>query len=193
MKKLLLIIPIIIAIAGFFFVKVSADNSNYIKKGAYMSDKKVLIAYYSYSGNTKQLAEKIQKQTDADMFEIKTVKAYPSSYNAVVEQAKLEKAEDVRPELQAKVDNIQNYDVVFLGTPVWWYTMAPALKSFISENDLNGKIVVPFCTHGGGGASATFTDIAKLSPNAKVLKGFAVYETSAGDKEVSDWLKGLDL
>ncbi len=195
MKKLWLVIPVIILLSGLLFLKVSADNSNATTKGVLMADKKVLTAYYSYSGNTKSIAQKIQKQIGGDLFEIKTVKAYPSNYNEVVEQAKKEKADDFKPELQAKVNNIKDYDVVFLGTPVWWYTMAPALKSFIAENDLSGKTIVPFCTHGGGGESSTFTDIAKLAPNAKVLKGFSVYEngSSSTENDIQNWIKSLNL
>ncbi len=195
MKRLLFIIPIIIIISGVFLIKVYADNSNAIKKGAVMQDKKVLVAYYSYSGNTKSVAQKIQNQTGGDVFEIKTVKEYPKNYNEVVEQAKKEKASDFRPELQSKVDNIKDYDVVFIGTPVWWYTMAPALKTFISENDLSGKTIVPFCTHGGGGESSTFTDIAKLAPNSKTVKGFSVYErgSASTDKDIQNWIKSLNL
>ncbi|MCD7779534.1 MAG: NAD(P)H-dependent oxidoreductase [Candidatus Gastranaerophilales bacterium] len=195
MKRLLFIIPVIIILSGVFLIKVYADNSNAIKKGAVMQDKKVLVAYYSYSGNTKSIAQKIQNQTGGDIFEIKTVKEYPKNYNEVVEQAKKEKASDFKPELQSKVDNLKDYDVVFIGTPVWWYTMAPALKTFISENDLSGKTIVPFCTHGGGGESSTYTDIAKLAPNSKTVKGFSVYENGSAstDKDIQNWIKSLNL
>ncbi len=195
MKNTFILLIAFILAGALFFVKVSADNTNTIKKGAIMADKKILIAYYSYSGNTKSIAQKIQNQTGGDIFEIKTVKEYPKNYNEVVEQAKKEKASDFKPELQSKVDNIKDYDIVFIGTPVWWYTMAPALKSFIAENDLSGKTIVPFCTHGGGGESSTFTDIAKLAPNSKTVKGFSVYEngSSSTEKDIQNWLKSLNL
>ena len=194
MKKVLLVTMVIIAFTGLLFLRVSADNSNDTKKGAFMADKKILIAYYSYSGNTKSVAERIQKQTGGDLFEIQTVNAYPADYNAVVQQAKQEKEKDYRPALKSKAENINEYDIVFLGTPIWWYTMAPAVKSFIAENNLAGKTVVPFCTHGGGGVSSAFSDIAKLAPNSKVLKGLVVYEngSSSTDKEISEWLKELN-
>ena len=86
-----------------------------------MSDKKILIAYYSHSGNTKEAAEKIQSLTGADLFEIKPANEYPKDYNAVVNQAKQEKADDVRPEL-VSLGNVKAYDILFIGTPVWWYT-----------------------------------------------------------------------
>ena len=111
-----------------------------------MSDKKILIAYYSHSGNTKEAAEKIQSLTGADLFEIKPANEYPKDYNAVVNQAKQEKADDVRPEL-VSLGNVKAYDILFIGTPVWWYTMASPVKTFLAENNFDGKIIVPFCTH----------------------------------------------
>ena len=82
------------------------------------------------------------------------------------------------------------YDVIILGTPVWWYTMASPVKTFLKENNTSGKTIIPFCTHGGGGASSTFTDMAKLAPEAKVLEGFEVYERGDNktDEQITEWL-----
>ena len=194
-KNFLLILIITIIIIGFLYIKVNAENNTYLKKGAVMPERKVLIAYYSYSGNTKYIAEKIQKMTRGDLFEIKTVKTYPKNYNEVVEEAKKEKNSDYRPELQSKVKNINEYNIVFIGTPVWWYTMTPAVKSFITETDLKGKTIIPFCTHGGGGASSTFIDMAKLLPDSKVLKGIEIYErgNASTDKDINIWIENLDI
>ena len=157
-----------------------------------MGGKRVLIAYYSYSGNTKAVAEKIQKLTGGDMFEIKPVKAYPANYNDVVALAQQEKAKDVRPEL---VDNgnVENYDIIFVGTPVWWYTMAGPVKTYLSKNNFDGKVIMPFCTHGGGGESATYTDMQKLAPNAKVMGGYTSYERTAKDEDIKKWINGTKL
>ena len=157
-----------------------------------MSNKKVLIAYYSYSGNTKRVAEKIQQLTNGDIFEIVPKKAYPNNYNDVVNLAKDEKQKDIKPELTDN-GNVKDYDIIFLGTPVWWYTMASPVKTFISNNDFSGKTIVPFCTHGGGGASSTYIDMQKLAKGAKVTEGYTSYENSAKDSEIADWINKLKL
>lgn len=158
-----------------------------------MTDKKVLIAYYSYSGNTKAAAEKIQKLTGGDLFEIEVKVPYPAKYNDVVAQAKKEKNENFLPELKVNVDNLSQYDMVFIGTPVWWYTMAPPVKTFITNNNFDRKIIAPFCTHGGGGASSTYIDMQKMISNAKVLQGLTTYENTADEKNISEWIKSLEL
>lgn len=153
----------------------------------------ILIVFYSYSGNTREIAKEIQKQTNADVFEIQTVEPYPEDYNSVVELAKKEKNNNFKPALKNKVENLQKYDIICMGTPVWWYTMAPPVKTFIDENNLEGKIILPFCTHGGGGESSTFTDMQKLIPNAKFLKGISIYERGslATHKEIEHWLEQI--
>jgi len=157
-----------------------------------MSNKKILIACYSHSGNTKAAAEKIQSITGGDMFEIRPVKAYPNDYNTLVNLAKTEKQNDVAVEL---VDdgNIRNYDVIFIGTPVWWYTMATPVKTFLTKNDFSGKTIVPFCTHGGGGASSTYPDMQKLAGGANVTDGYTSYENSANEKDIKNWISNLNL
>jgi len=153
--------------------------------------KKILVAYYSHSGNTKAAAEKIHTITGGDLFEIKPLKAYPNDYNEVVELAKTEKQQDIRPEL---VDNgnPEDYDIIYLGTPVWWYTMASPVKTFLTRNDFAGKTIIPFCTHGGGGASSTYTDMQKLAPQAVVKAGYTSYDNTANDDEIKNWINRLD-
>ncbi|MBO6256898.1 flavodoxin [bacterium] len=155
-----------------------------------MSENKILIAYYSYSGNTKLVAEKIKNITGGEIFEIKTIKEYPRNYTDVVNLAKQEKEQDLRPELANKID-ISNFDIIYLGTPVWWYTFATPIKTFLTEYDFTGKTIIPFCTHGGGGASATYSDMEKLCPNATIKRGFTSYEHSAKDSEIEEWINNL--
>lgn len=157
-----------------------------------MGDKKILIAYYSYSGNTRAVADKIQDITNGDIFEIKTKTAYPENYNEVVALAKEEKQNNIKPELTDN-GNVSGYDIIFLGTPVWWYTMAPPVKTFLSENDFSGKTIVPFCTHGGGGASSTYTDMQAIVPDAKVLEGYTSYENSATVADIKKWIRSLNF
>lgn len=193
MKKFLLIFTLILlAAVGIYLWYMSTTNTAQIKE-KFMTDKKVLVAYYSYSGNTKAVAEKIADLTDADIYEIIPKNAYPTGYNEVVEQAKKEKKENFMPELTENTKDLSKYDVIFLGTPVWWYTAAPPMKTFVSKNNFEGKTIVPFCTHGGGGASATYDDIKKLAPKAKVLVGYTSYEKTATDKEIAEWIKAINL
>ena len=162
------------------------------KEEVNMSSKKVLIAYYSHSGNTKTVAEKIKNITGGDIFEIQTKIPYPEDYNTVVNLAKEEKQQNKLPELANDIST-DGYDLIFLGTPVWWYTASGPVKKFLSLHNFDGKIVVPFCTHGGGGASDTYADIQKLAPGAKVLQGYTSYERSAKDSEIESWIKSLNL
>ena len=150
--------------------------------------KKGLIAYYSHSGNTKDIAMKIQKLTGADIFEIKPLSAYPAQYDDVVNQAKIEKERDIKPELLDN-GNISKYDTIILGTPVWWYTFASPIRTFLTSHDFTGKTIMPFCTHGGGGESSTFTEIMELCPTANVKQGFVSYEKTARLPEIESWLK----
>lgn len=157
-----------------------------------MSDKKILVAYYTHSGNTKTVAEKIQNILNCDIFEIQPKQKYSMDYNEVVNQAKIEKQQDIKPEL-INNGNITDYDIIFLGTPVWWYTMASPVKTFLTTHIWNNKIIVPFCTHGGGGASNTYKDIQNLAQNAKILNGYTSYENSAKIEEVKTWITNLNL
>lgn len=134
---------------------------------------KVLVAYYSWGGNTRFAAERIQKLTGGTLFEIKPVKAYPADYGACVEQAKRECRDEFEPELATKVDDFSKYDVIFVGTPNWWSTMAPPVRSFLSSYDFSGKTVIPFVTHGGGGMARCERDMRKVCPKAAFGKGGA--------------------
>ena len=112
---------------------------------------KVLVAYYSWGGNTKYAAAQIQKATGGTLFEIKPARPYPAEYRECTVQAKKEIQEGFRPELASRVEDIGKYDVIFIGSPNWWSTIAPPVAAFLASYDLSGKTVIPFVTHGGGG------------------------------------------
>lgn len=133
----------------------------------------ILIACYSWSGNTRFAAEQIQKLTGGTLFEIKPVKAYPADYRACVDQARKECREGFRPELAAKVEEFSRYKIIFVGTPNWWSTMAPPVRSFLADYDFSGKTVIPFVTHGGGGMASCERDMRKACPKAVFLPGGA--------------------
>lgn len=191
MKQLLVILVVIFVV--FISINHISPAKTQKTQENVMTNKKVLVTYFSYSGNTKAVAEKIQKLTGGDILEIIPKNSYPTGYNDVVEQAKKEKAENFMPELTTETQDLSKYDVIFVGTPVWWYTMAAPVKTFIAKNDFDGKIIAPFCTHGGGGASATYSDIQKLAPQAKVLAGYTSYEKTADENTIADWIKQLEI
>lgn len=157
--------------------------------------KKSLVIYFSESSNTRSIARIIQNKTNSDIHEILTEIPYVKSYNALVEQAKQEIKEGYRPSIK-KIDcNLDDYDVVFLGTPNWWSTIAPPVATFISENNLSGKVIAPFITHGGGGKGHADKDIKKLCPDAKILDAFDIYENggSRAEKKIDLWFKKVGL
>lgn len=156
---------------------------------------KILVAYYSWSGNTQELARQIQTLTQADIFEIKPVTPYPEDYSQCVQQAKQEIADHYKPELNGTVKNMEQYDVIFVGSPNWWSTIAPPVATFLTSYHFEGKTVIPFCTHGSGGRANLFIDMAKWCPDCTMLEGFAVNGklVKESSQEVKEWLKGLGI
>lgn len=169
----------------------SSDDSTTTQSGD-SGDGKILVAYFSHSGNTKGIAEDIQKKTDADIFEITTVNKYSSDYNTVLDEAKAELNDNARPELSAKVENMEQYQTVIIGYPIWWGDMPMALYSFLDEYDLSGKTILPFCTHGGSGLSGTDNKVQQEEKDAKVANGLAISDSSLDDagEDIDEWLKG---
>lgn len=155
--------------------------------------KNILIAYFSWSGNIRKIAELIHRETGGTIFEIQPEKPYPSSYNATVEQAKREIQQGYKPPLKTKLDSIELYDTVFIGSPNWWSTIAPPVATFLSEYDFSGKTIVPFCSHGGGGQGRVVRDIVKLCPKSNVLEPFIVHGGGTGDiqSKISEWLRKI--
>jgi len=147
--------------------------------------KKVLVTYFTHSGNTQTIAEKISKQLDGDLFEIKTVDIYPVKYNLVVDQAKKEFTDQYRPKLVNKVENFNDYDVIVVGYPMWWYTCPMATFAFLEQYDFTGKTILPFCTHEGSALSSSVEDIKKIVPTAIVKDGLAIRGSKVKDSDAS--------
>lgn len=190
MKRILsiFIVALLIVIIGIYGYSVAKT-----KKTEEHMTHKILITYYSHSGNTKYLAEKIKAEIGGDIAEIVPVKPYPNNYDEVVEMVKVEKVQNFMPELKPIENDLSQYDIIFVGTPVWWYTMSSPVRTFVAKNDFSGKIIVPFCTHGGGGASSTFTDIKTFTPKSDVKTGFATYGRTVDEKSLKNWLNSLNL
>lgn len=147
--------------------------------------KKVLVTYFSHSGNTKVVAEKINSILNGDLIEIKTLDTYPVKYNLVVEQAKKEFIDQYRPKLVNKVENFDDYDVIIIGYPMWWYTCPMATFAFLEQYDFTGKMIFPFCTHEGSALSSSVEDIKKIVPNAIVKEGLAIRGSKVKDSDSS--------
>ena len=169
-------------------------------------NKKPLIAYYSRKGNnylngsivylevgnTEVVAKIIQEQTGGDLFEIETIKTYPEDYTETTNVAMEEKRKSARPELTYMVDQMDLYDVIYLGYPNWWGTFPMAVFTFLESYDFSGKTIIPFCTHEGSGLGNSERDIRKLCPNANVLPGIAIRGGSvkSAGNSIKTWLSG---
>lgn len=179
---------------------------------------KILIAYFTWSdntvvenpdsidvdaetsasvlspGNAELIANWIAEETGGDLFSIKTQNKYSSDYDECLNQARKERDNNERPALVGRVNNIDDYDVIFLGFPNWWYTCPMAVFTFVESYDLSGKTIIPFCTHGTGGLSRTIRDLKNLLPeNCEVLEPIGVYrpEVKNSKNKVLDWLRKL--
>lgn len=159
------------------------------------AQQKILVAYFSHSGNTKAVAYSICKKTNGEIYEIKTVKPYPTDYNAVVDVAKKELNSDYRPALVNKIKDIKQYDIVFIGYPNWWGTYPQAVKVFLSTNNLVGKTIIPFCTHEGSAMGNSEDDLKALCPKSVLKEGLAIRGSKArnSEDEIQAWLKNLKL
>ena len=157
--------------------------------------KKVLIVSFSRSGNTREIANQIHGLVGGDIVELQTVEPYPDEYNQVTKQAKQELQSGYKPPLKTKIENMASYDVVFVGSPNWWNTIASPVRTFLSEYDLSGKTIAPFITHEGSGLGQSVEDITKLCPNATILAGLAVRGKNAktAQDDVAAWLRKLGL
>jgi flavodoxin len=157
--------------------------------------KKILVAYFSHSGNTREIADQIHKSAGGDIFEIQSVKPYPHDYDAVVEQARQELDSDFKPALKTKMENIKPYDLVFIGYPVWCSTVPAPVRTFLSEYDFSGKTIVPFCTHEGSGLGRSVTNISKLCPKSTLLDGVAIWgsDVKTAQSKVVEWLQKIKI
>ena len=145
-------------------------------------------------GNSAKIAGWIQNRVGGDLFSIVVTEPYSSDYDECLERAADEKAQNARPALVNHVENIEDYDVVFLGFPNWWYTVPMAVYSFLEEYDFLGKTVIPFVTHGTSGLSSTIQDITSALPaGTKVLEPIGVYrpDVDAAQPKIDEWLEGL--
>lgn len=151
---------------------------------------KILIAYFSWGGNTEGIAEEIQRQTGADLFEITMVHPYSTDYSTVLEEAQRDQNAQARPELAGRVENMEQYGTILLGYPNWWASIPMPVASFLEAYDFSGKTIIPFCSHGGGRLGQSLTAIAKLAPDAAMGEALSVHYSGGSSlaDDVADWL-----
>lgn len=186
------------------------------------TEKKILIAYFTWAdnthvddpssvdptidaassasivapGDTARLAGWIQQEVGGTLHSIVTEEPYSSDYDICLDRAIEEHDNNTHPALRSSVSNMADYDIVFLGFPNWWYSCPMAILTFIEENDLSGKTIVPFCAHGTGGLAASLRDIKTALPeDCTVLKEFDVYRADVRSSRPAllEWLRGLEL
>lgn len=151
---------------------------------------KVLVLYYSQTSNTKAVATEIANRLTADIEEVTLVEPYDTAFQATIERCKADREKGITPEIQPLKSNIADYDVIFIGYPIWFGTFAPPMGSLLDKVDLSGKKVVPFCTFGSGGLESSVKDLAEKQPNAEILPGYGVRAAriDAVPKEVEQFL-----
>ena len=156
---------------------------------------KALTVYYSHSGNTRECARQIHEMVGGDIVEILPADRYPQDHDAVVERVKREQKAGYKPVLKTNAENIASYDVIFVGSPNWWDTVAPPIMAFLSQCDLTDKAIFPFVTHEGTGLGRSTKDLARFCPNATSLEGLAVRGTEGKHAQplVSKWLRKLGM
>lgn len=157
-----------------------------------VTDRKILIAYFSWGGTTQQVAENIAKHTGGTLLKIETVNPYPTEYVPCTEVAKVERDEGIRPALKTEVENLDEYDTIFVGCPVWWHTAPMAIWSFLESENYNfkGKTIIPFCTYAATYRDETLAKIVELTPDSEHLKGFGATNRNA---DVTPWLKEIGI
>lgn len=158
-------------------------------------NRKILIVYFSHTGNTRTIAGYIHDTVKSDLVEIETVDTYTDDYDTLLAQIREEVATEYCPSLTTRIEDIALYDVIFIGYPIWVETAAPPIRSFLTTHDLAGKTVVPFCTSGTSSAEASYRLIRSLCPQSTVLEGIQIrrgtYDTAY--ERVIAWLQKIGI
>lgn len=177
---------------------VNPGNENNMNTGGdtpdVPADSKILVAYFSWGGTTRNMAEQIAQQTGGTLFEIIPVNPYPTEYTPCTEVALQERDSDARPAIKNRVAYMESYDVVFIGCPVWWHTAPMIINTFTESYDFKGKTVVPFCTYASTYRDETLAKIVALTPESSHLTGLGL--TSGGvanSGNVASWLRNIKV
>ncbi|MBQ9058349.1 MAG: SUMF1/EgtB/PvdO family nonheme iron enzyme [Atopobiaceae bacterium] len=152
-----------------------------------------LVVYFSWSGNTRRIAQEVASQLGVEPVELVCEKPYSSDYNTCLDEAQRDQNQQARPALVTQIDDMSRYGTVYLGYPNWWASIPMPIATFLESNDFSGKEIRPFCSNGGGGFGQSVTAISKLAPDAHVGQGLSVYYTGGLDmpQQVADWLASV--
>lgn len=154
-------------------------------------DTNVLVAYFSYSGTTKSVAQKIRRLTGGDIVRIREKTRYSTNYDRTASRAQREMQNNSRPAITTTVANMKDYDVVYIGYPIWWHSTPKVIDTFLEKYDLSGKTVIPFCTSGGSDISESMDVIQSLCKSSTILEGYTADSGSTG--EVRRWLRSIGM
>lgn len=158
-----------------------------------VGDRKILVAYFSWGGTTQRMAQEIVRQTGADVFRIEPVVPYPTEYTPCTEVAREEKDNNARPAIAETVENWADYDTVFIGCPVWWWTTPMIICTFAESYDFKGKTVVPFCTYAATYRDETLARIVELTPEAEHLTGEGLTGGRISEQTIGAWLRNIGI
>lgn len=154
---------------------------------------KILVAYFSWGGTTRRMAQQIEEQIGGTLFEIEPVVPYPTEYTPCTEVALEERDTDARPAIKNTVEDMESYDIVFIGCPVWWHTAPMIISTFTESYDMKGKIVVPFCTYASTYRDETLRKIVDLTSESTHLAGLGLTSGSINSSNIATWLKNINV
>ena len=191
MRKILLILCAGIVLLGSLSILTGCSKKT---EEHTMTSKKVLVAYFSATGTTQKLANKIANVTGGDLFEIKPEKPYTNADLDWMDSKSRSSVEmrdrTSRPAIASEADNMAQYDVVFVGFPIWWYREPSIIDTFIESYDFSGKLIIPFATSGGSPIGTSGENIQQLAPDAKVLEG-KCFSAGISENELKKWVENL--
>lgn len=188
MEKLLLITACISVVMLMIFTHANAAVKESVPH-------KILIVYYSYTGNTRTMANLIKEISGGDIAEISPVTPYTSDRKALADQVRAETASNYKPEIQTHISDLESYDTIIIGSPNWCSTIAPPVATFLTDNNLSGKTILPFMTHKGTAMGNSEEYIRELCPDAKVLQGLPVFGDAVVKSKdiIIEWLRSADI
>lgn len=209
MKKLIISLMAVLAVTSFTAITACTGDDEPQKPDTEIPDNNgdgdnddsgnpeeisgILVAYFSWSGTTQRVAQEIATQTGADIFRIVPVTPYPTEYTPCTEVARAEKDANARPAISGKVEKWSEYDTVFIGCPVWWWTTPMIICTFAESYDFAGKTVVPFCTYASTYRDETLARIVELTPSAKHLEGEGLTSGRVNAANINSWLRRIGI
>lgn len=192
----------------FFWILILLLVANPVKAQVESDSENILIVFLSRTNNTKAVAEIIRDEVCGEMVELELETPYPEDYDAIVSQVARENETGYLPPLKTEIENIRDFNTVFVGFPTWGMQLPPPMKSFLNKYDLSGKTVIPFNTNGGYGLGSSIRQVEELCPDSKILESFSVrgglerdgiYLDIEGDRreevraQVIEWLQKIDM